>query len=126
MRADRLSNCKICGRLFLKEHTDCCLECYKKIEQEYTHVMNFLAIEKNHLASIEEVSEETGVSVKQIVDFIREGRIFAEDFPKLGYKCAHCEKLIKRHVLCDECFHQFSSNINQTILRETLEKKMKK
>ncbi|MBW9235521.1 hypothetical protein JQK62_25675, partial [Leptospira santarosai] len=60
------------------------------------------------------------VSVKQVADFIRDGRIYAEDYPNLGYRCSHCDKLIKRQLLCDECFQQFSSEINQTLKRENL------
>jgi len=120
MQPGQLDNCRICGKLFLRDHTDYCLGCYKKTEQDFKLVSDFLSNEQNRFATIEEVSKETEVSVKQVADFIRDGRIYAEDYPNLGYRCSHCDKMIKRQLLCDECFHQFSSEINQTLKRENL------
>lgn len=120
LQPDRLDNCRICGQLFLKDHTDYCLDCYKGIEQEYQNVVSFLKNEQNRDATIEEVSEETDVSLKQIADFIRDGRIFAGDYPNLGYPCAHCGKVIKRQVLCDVCYQQFSSDVNMVLKKDKL------
>lgn len=125
MQSGQLDNCRICGKLFLREHTDYCLSCYKKTEEDFKLVADFLKDEKNRFATIEEVSIETDVSLKQVADFIRDGRIFAEDYPNLGYRCAHCSKKIKRQLLCDECFNQFSSEINQTLKRENLQNEIR-
>lgn len=117
---NRLENCRICGKLFLNDHTDYCLDCYKEVEQEFKCVVEFLINEKNRYATIEEVSNFTDVSLKQIAAFMRDGRIYADDYPNLGYPCAHCGKLIKRQVLCDDCFDQFSSEVNTTLKRDKL------
>ena len=121
MQPGQLDNCRICGKLFLRDHTDYCLDCYKKTEQDFKRVADFLTNEQNRFATIEEVSLETEVPVKQVADFIRDGRIYAEDYPNLGYRCAHCDKLIKRQLLCDDCFNQFSSEVNLTLKRENLQ-----
>ena len=126
MQSGRLDNCRICGRLFLKDHTDYCLDCYKEIEQEFNSVADFLTLEQNRMASIEEVSHFTGVSIKQITEFIRDGRIYAEDYPNLGYDCARCGKMIKRQLLCNDCFHDFSSEVNKTLKRDKLQDEMEK
>ena len=118
MQSGQLDNCIVCGRLFLKDHSDSCLNCYLEIEQDFKNVADFLEIEQNRYATIEEVSEGTKVSVKQITDFLRDGLIFSEDYPNLGYGCAHCDKLIKRQLLCNECFIQFSTEVNRTLKRE--------
>jgi hypothetical protein len=118
MQTGQLDNCIICGRLFLKDHSDSCLNCYLEIEQDFKCVADFLEIEQNRYATIEEVSESTKVSVKQITEFLRDGLIFSEDYPNLGYGCAHCDKLIKRQLLCNECFIQFSTEVNRTLKRE--------
>lgn len=120
MQLAQLDNCRICGRLFLKDHTDYCLDCYKEIEQQFKRVVAFLKIELNRDATIEKVSESTEVSVKRIINFIRDGRIYAEDFPNLGYPCAYCGKLIKKQILCNNCFDNLSSDIDQTLKREEL------
>ena len=120
MPLNRLDNCRICGKLYLKDHTDYCLDCYKEVELEYKTVIGFLKIEKNRNATIEEVREFTDVSLTRIADFIREGRIYAEDYPNLGYPCAHCGKVIKRQMLCDNCFNQFTSDVDKTLKRDKL------
>ena len=120
MAANQLDNCRICGTLFLKDYTDYCLDCYKEIEQEFKLVNDFLKNEKNRNADIHEVSRFTNISVKQIADFIRDGRIYAEDYPNLGYPCRHCGKLIKRQMLCNDCFEGFSSEIDRTLKTDKL------
>jgi hypothetical protein len=120
MQSGRLENCIICGRLFLKDHSDSCLNCYLDIEQDFKCVADFLEIEQNRYATIEEVSESTKVSVKQITEFLRDGLIFSEDYPNLGYGCAHCDKLIKRQLLCNACFNQFSTEVSNIKERKTL------
>ncbi|MGI2328512.1 hypothetical protein [Planococcus sp. YIM B11945] len=74
----------------------------------------------NRYATTEDVSKFTGVSLKRIADFIRDGRVYAEDYPNLGYECAHCGKLIKRQVLCTDCYTQFSDDVNKALKREKL------
>lgn len=118
MHSAKLDNCRICGRLFLKDHTDYCLDCYQEIEQEFNIVSKFIKSEENRDATIEKVSESTDVSIKRITDFIRDGRIYAVDFPNLAYPCAYCGKLIKKQVLCNSCFESLASDIDQTFKKE--------
>ena len=120
MHLGKLDNCVICGKLFLKDHSDSCLDCYLEIEHEFKCVADFLEMEQNRHATIEQVSEGTNVSVKQITEFLRDGLIFSEDYPNLGYGCTHCGKLIKRQLLCNGCFIQFSTDVNRTLKRENL------
>lgn len=118
MQSDRLANCTICGKLYLKDHTDYCLDCYKDMEREFKIITDFLKIEENRFASIEEISAFTDVAEKRIADFIRDGRIYVEDYPNLGYGCAHCGTLIKRQMLCTSCFEEFTSEVNKTLKAE--------
>lgn len=118
MQSAQLENCRTCGRLFLKEHTDYCLDCYKEIELEYDRVIEFLKSDQNRDATVEKVSKSTNVSIKRITSFIQDGRIYAEDFPNLGYSCAYCGKLIKKQILCNGCFENLSSDIDQSLKQE--------
>ncbi len=120
MQSGQLDNCIICGRLFLKDHSDSCLECYLEIEHDFNRVADFLESDQNRYATIEEVREFTNVSKRQITEFLREGLIFSEDYPNLGYGCDHCGKLIKRQLLCNGCFNQFSTDVNRTLNKEKL------
>ncbi|WP_230321360.1 flagellar protein [Planococcus salinarum] len=90
------------------------------MEREFKIITDFLKIEENRCASIEEVSTFTDVAVKRIADFIRDGRIYVEDFPNLGYGCAHCGTLIQRQMLCAGCFEEFTSEVNKTLKADKL------
>ncbi|WKA53924.1 TIGR03826 family flagellar region protein [Planococcus shixiaomingii] len=118
MDSNRLKNCTICGRLFLQVHTDHCLDCYKNIEQDYERVSEFLKNDQNRMATIAEVTEATGVSSKRMTEFIREGRIFADDYPNLGYACSRCGKMIKKQLLCNTCFDDFATDVNRVLKSE--------
>ncbi|GKW46565.1 flagellar protein [Planococcus sp. NCCP-2050] len=120
VHSNQLENCVLCGRLYLKSYTDFCLDCYKEIEADFKKVDAFIKDEANLEATLEELSEATDVSEKRIADFIRDGRIYGEDFPNLGYPCAHCGTVIKRQVLCNSCYQEFSSEINRTLKRDKL------
>ncbi|MEK6268260.1 MAG: flagellar protein [Planococcus sp. (in: firmicutes)] len=115
MGANQLDNCRFCGILFLKDYTDYCIDCFKEIENDFNAINDFLKDSSNHDADIYEISRATNISVRQITDFIRNGRIYAEDFPNLGYPCQHCGQLIKRQMLCHNCFDSFSTEIERTL-----------
>lgn len=120
VHSNQLENCVLCGRLYLKSYTDFCLDCYKEIEADFKKVDAFIKDEANREATLGELSEATEVSEKRIADFIRDGRIYGEDFPNLGYPCAHCGTVIKRQVLCNSCYQDFSSEISRTLKQDKL------
>lgn len=126
MQSNQLGNCSICGKLFLKEHTDHCLDCYHEIEREFKLLSDFLKVGKNRFASIQEASEFTGVDSKRIAEFIRDGRVYVEDYPNLGYPCAHCGTFIQRQMLCRSCFDQFTTEVDKTLKAEKLLEEMQK
>ncbi|MNJ57393.1 TIGR03826 family flagellar region protein [Paenibacillus bouchesdurhonensis] len=96
-----LGNCPRCGRLFANNFRDICPSCIKDIEQEYEKCLKYLREEKT--ATIQEVSEATGVSIKQITKFIKEGRITVADNPNMMYPCEVCGVLIRENNMCDSC-----------------------
>lgn len=96
-----LGNCPRCGKLFANNFRDICPSCIKDIEQEYEKCLKYLREEKT--ATIQEVSEATGVSIKQITKFIKEGRITVADNPNMMYPCEVCGVLIRDNNMCDSC-----------------------
>ena len=96
-----LGNCPRCGRLFANNFRDICPSCIKEIEEEYEKCLKFLREEK--LATIQEVSEATGVSIRQITKFIKEGRISVANNPNMMYPCEVCGVLIRDGHMCDSC-----------------------
>lgn len=96
-----IDNCPRCGKVFVKGFRDVCPACVREIDKEYEKCATYLR--ENRGASITELSNETGVTIKQITKFIREGRISLMDAPNLSYPCESCGVLIQSNNLCDTC-----------------------
>lgn len=126
MSLGQLENCKVCGNLFLKDYTDYCLDCYKGIEKEYELVADFLRDGDNRNATLHQVSEATEVSIKRIMEFMRDGRIYAADFPNLSYPCAHCGQEIKTQLMCPSCAGRFTTDLNRALQQDKFEDELSK
>ncbi|WP_028608246.1 TIGR03826 family flagellar region protein [Paenibacillus harenae] len=96
-----LDNCPRCGKLFAKNFRDVCPSCLREIDKEYERCADYLR--ENRGSIITEVSDATGVSIKQITKFIREGRISMMNAPNLSYPCESCGSLIRENHICDNC-----------------------
>lgn len=96
-----LANCPRCGKLFARHFRDVCPDCLKRLEKEYEACVDYLRDHKG--ATINELSEETEVTIKQITRFIREGRISLVGAPNLSYPCEVCGILIRDGNMCDSC-----------------------
>lgn len=99
-----LANCSRCGNIFVKTSIrDVCDECYRKEEEDFEKVNNFLKKRENRMASMVQVIEATGVEEDVILKFIRKGRIRLINFPNLGYPCEKCGTPIRTGKLCKKC-----------------------
>ncbi|GBK65070.1 flagellar protein [Paenibacillus macerans] len=87
--------------MFANNFRDICPSCIKEIEEEYEKCLDYLREEK--LATIQEVHEATGVSIRQITKFIKEGRISVANNPNMMYPCEVCGVLIRQGNMCDSC-----------------------
>ncbi|GLX70882.1 TIGR03826 family flagellar region protein [Paenibacillus glycanilyticus] len=96
-----VDNCPRCGKLYAKNFRDVCPACIREIDNEYELCSNYLR--KNKGAIITELHDETGVSIKQITKFIKEGRISLLNAPNLMYPCEVCGTLIRENNICGTC-----------------------
>ncbi|GED33884.1 TIGR03826 family flagellar region protein [Brevibacillus centrosporus] len=115
MSLGKLANCSRCDALFVQAVRDICPKCYQQVEQEYELCARFLRKRENRGSNIYQVSEVTGVSVKQITKFIKEGRISIAGNPHLGYPCERCDSLIHTGNLCDSCIDSLKHDITQDL-----------
>jgi flagellar operon protein (TIGR03826 family) len=115
-----IGNCPRCGRVFAKGTKEVCPSCIKLVDEEYAECAQYLR--ENRGASIHQVSEDTGVSVKQITKFIREGRISLSDAPNLGYPCDSCGAPIRESNICESCRKRLTSDVDK--LREREQRRM--
>lgn len=112
-----VGNCPRCGRLFANNFRDICPSCIKDIETEYEKCLEYLRKEKQ--ATIQEVSEETGVSIRQITKFIKEGRISVANNPNMMYPCEVCGVLIREGNMCDSCRTRLTRDLTAAAREES-------
>jgi len=106
-----LTYCPRCGNLFARGAREVCNKCTQEIEEEYERVAAYL---KEHRgATINEVSEATGVSVKQITKFIREGRISTTYTSNITIPCERCGAPIQTGTLCASCRQKLTKEVQR-------------
>lgn len=118
MSLGNLSNCSRCDALFVRVARDICPKCYQEVEKEYEICAKFLRKRENRGSNIHQVSKATGVSVKQITKFIKEGRISVDGNPELGYPCESCGFLIRKGNICESCMRGLKHDITQDLAVE--------
>lgn len=116
----KIDYCPRCGKIFAKGFRDICPACVKIVEEEYKRCVEYLR--ENKGANIQELSEATDVSIKQITKFIREGRISLQNAPNLMYPCEVCGILIREGVMCDRCRNRLKTDLKNA---EEMEKRRK-
>jgi len=96
-----VDNCPRCGKVYVKNNYGLCGSCIRNIENEYELCLKYLR--ENKSCQLYELSEATGVSVKQITKFIKEGRISIKSNPNMFYQCEICHEPIRSHTMCESC-----------------------
>jgi flagellar operon protein (TIGR03826 family) len=96
-----LDNCPRCGRLYLKNVMDMCQPCVRELEHQYEICVKYLR--ENRGITIQELSDATDISIKEITRFIREGRISIANAPNMMYPCEICGTLIRESNMCESC-----------------------
>ncbi|MFE5324119.1 flagellar protein [Paenibacillus sp. NPDC056579] len=114
-----VDNCQRCGRVYVKNNYGLCGNCIKEIDLQYEKCLKYLR--ENRACYITELSEATGVSIKQITKFIREGRISINNNPNMAYNCEVCNTPIRVHTICDSCRSKLTKDASN--LREDEQRK---
>lgn len=90
--------CKYCGAVILDKYNKLCSKCENVEKQTLSRIKNHLKY--NSTATIEQISKKTGVDIRQINKYIREGRI------SVALNCSSCGKIISSadsRNLCEKC-----------------------
>ena len=105
-----VTNCRSCGRLFnVLSNEKICPDCRKKLEDKFQQVKKYL--EENPNSSMETVSREMDVSLKQIKKWVREERLILSDASEAEITCERCGKMIGTGKYCDECKTTMAMNL---------------
>lgn len=107
-----VKSCKSCGRLFnYMQGMPICPSCKKKLEDKFVDVKNY--IRENDSATVQEISEATDVSVKQIKQWVREERLTFSNESSVGIECENCGAMIRTGRFCDKCKNSMASSLKQ-------------
>lgn len=117
-------NCKVCRKIFSPVGRQLvCKDCLKAEEEEFQKVRDYL--KENKGADISLVSSETGVPVKKILKYLKEGKVEVSDTNNSILKCEKCGKSIRSGRFCEQCKSNVISDINNMV-QKTKEENMKK
>lgn len=119
-----LDNCPRCGRLFVKNLMGLCQPCIKELEHDYEICVDYLR--ENKGTNIQELSDATGISIKEITRFIREGRISIANAPNMMYPCEVCGTLIRDGHMCDSCRTRLRKDLTNAAKESAAEDTTKK
>ncbi|HHX61556.1 MAG TPA: hypothetical protein GX707_12730 [Epulopiscium sp.] len=107
-----VKSCKRCKGLF--HHVvgpQLCQKCKKRDEEDFVKVKDYLY--ENPGASMTTVCDELEVTVRQIQQYLREGRLTVSKDSPIAIECERCNARILTGRYCDSCrasmTNQFSS-----------------
>jgi methionyl-tRNA synthetase len=104
-------NCSRCGRIFnYVTGQPICIQCKTELESLFKDTR--LYIRRNPNASIQEVSEQCKVEVKQIRQWIREERLSFSADSTVGIDCEKCGMSIKTGRFCEKCKAETINSLN--------------
>lgn len=104
-------NCRGCNRLFnyMGGGYFLCPACKADLDDKFADVKKY--IRENPRATMNQISEDTQVSVKQLERWVREDRlVFADDSP-IGIDCEGCGAMIKSGRFCNACSITMQRNL---------------
>ena len=104
-----IRNCPKCRQVFTYVNSPYCPMCEKEEEKIFETVRVY--IKENQNASMVEVVEATGVSMKKITRYIKEGRLEIAKGMHGEIICESCHKPIKTGKFCDTCLIRISNEM---------------
>lgn len=120
-----LATCRGCGRLFnIISNSRLCPNCVNRLEEKFQDVKKYLNEHPN--ASVNVVSEECDVTVKQIKDWVREERLSFTAGSANGITCDGCGEMILTGRFCANCKQKMQNNLMSAIDTPKLENSKKR
>lgn len=107
-----VKSCRSCGRLFnYLAGPPICQACKKKMEDKFIEVRDY--IREHDSASMQQISDDNDVSVKQIKQWVREERLVFTDNSPVGISCENCGAMIRTGRFCNKCKNNMASDLKK-------------
>ncbi|MBU5436681.1 MerR family transcriptional regulator [Tissierella sp. MSJ-40] len=108
-------NCNRCGKIYNYDGFRLCIQCRRNDEGDFQKVKEYLY--ENPGANVAEVSEQTEVSTRKIIEFLKEGRLEIKDENNILLECEKCGTPIKTGRFCDKCTISLQKELRQAVAR---------
>jgi len=95
--------------MYMKNAFGRCDACRNNEEEKFQILKDY--IDENKGSMLGEISKETGVSVKRILGYIREGRLVATSGMADDVTCKSCGKPVEKGNFCDACAIKMNNDI---------------
>ena len=107
-------NCKGCGRLYNAiVRRKLCPECLKALEEKFSEVKQY--IDEYPGATMDEVSKECDITVKQIKEWVKEERLIFSEASMNGITCESCGKPIRSGKFCNSCRTKIAGELQRAL-----------
>jgi flagellar operon protein (TIGR03826 family) len=118
-------NCRRCGKMYQFMGSYICMNCARQDDEDFQKVKEYVLDHPG--ASPVDVSEATGVEIKTISRFLREGRLEAEglelEVDETEMVCENCRRPIKSGRFCESCAQNLQRQLKKA--SESLEPEQK-
>jgi len=115
-----MRNCQRCGKAYNSTNPTTCPDCVEADLEQFDEVRTF--IKDNPKVSFDVVAEATGVSVSQIHDYLRQGRLEAADISGPMIECRRCGKPIFAGQYCVICQTELQNTFRPSTPADTNKK----
>lgn len=112
-----VNTCKRCHQLFeYPTKAELCPLCRKFIDKKFDRVKRY--IRDNKRAGVYEVSDACEVTVKQIMNWVREERLFFDESSDFALPCLNCGTLIRSGKYCITCQKKLHKNLSSVYVQK--------
>jgi len=117
-----LINCKICGKVFDSlTGKKTCPNCVASDEKEYEIVRTY--VKDNPKAPINEVAEQTAVSIDKISEYLRTGLLERAEIGEIMFKCQLCGAEIVSGNYCMACMEKLKKGLKSKKINKSEQEK---
>lgn len=109
--AVNVRTCSFCGKLFQSLGVPNCPQCSLKLDEDFIKVREHLYANPKSTLHATEIAEETGVSEKAVLYFLKEGKLARKETEKIDLTCARCGVSIASGKLCTKCVSSWNSEV---------------
>lgn len=107
-------NCRTCRRLFnYLGGPNICPDCKDQLERKFAQVKNYVF--DNPAASMQDIADENEVSLNQIRDWIKEGRLELASGSPIKLTCEQCGEPILTGRFCVKCKAKMADGLSKAL-----------